>query len=68
MVNLIACDGVISFSPLSCSTGFYSLASAAGQSIDYSLSGQYFIAAFTVSAMIILSSVVLRTLLNFIRR
>lgn len=68
MTNLLACDGAISFDPLACSTGFYSLTSVAGGSIDYTLAGQYFIAAFTVSAMIILSSVVLRTLLNFIRR
>lgn len=41
---------------------------AAGGSIDYVLSGQYFTAAFIVSASIIVSTVVIRTLLNFIRR
>lgn len=77
----LACDGSIIFKDVRssdltevftvpvCDNGWSVLdALVAGAEIDYVLAGQYFTAAFVVSASIILTGVGVRNLLNFIRR
>lgn len=64
----IGCESGLDVVAMTCQSGFVAYDPVASSGVDYVVAGQYFGAAFIVSAMLILGGLSIRILLQLIKR